>query len=295
MLLVALQSLALQPLLFALVATSTETATSSATPPILIGHVLAGGTYNPNAGGAYLGIRYHNVYGRSDSPILDNLYVDAGFEVLGSASVRPAVYLEWSPLAILKLRFQYELWAWTGAHLGLGHGLEFDGEDAPFDRATLSAREGEEEPGIGHRFVFMPTVQLKIWRIVLVDNFELAGWFVHGGGAGRYWYDSIDDNLIRKGAFDGTIKNQLIGGMLVWDGEGDAQILIAATYDYVRTFSAGIPRHRVGGLAAITPWHELFGISKPTLLVLAGANVIDRNRDDQFYLIGALRLEYNFL
>jgi hypothetical protein len=205
--------------------------------------------------------------------------------------VRPALFVEWLPLAILKVRLQYELWAWSGLHLGLGHGLTFDGKDAPFDPETLKERRGEEEPGIGHRFVLMPTLQLKIWRIVVVDNFELAGWFVHGGGAGQYWYDSIDDNLIRRGAFDGTIKNQLIVGPILWDGEGDAQLLTAVVHEYLRTLRASIPRQRVSFLAAYTFLHQLWGMNRPTILALGGINLRDRNRQNELFLVLGLRVE----
>jgi hypothetical protein len=267
------------------------TETASASGSLLIGHALAGGTWNPRAGALFVGLRDHRVYHRSEQPIFDKLAVDYGGELLLSASFRPALYVEWLPLAILKIRVQYEFWTWTGLHLGLGHGLTFDGRDAPFDEDTLRMRKGEERANIGHRLLLLPTLQLKVWRIVLVDNFEVAGWFVHGGERGQYWYDSIDDNLIRKGAVDGTLKNQLILGAIPWDGEGDAQLLIAGVHDFVRTFSARIPRHRLSLLVAYTFLHDLWGMSRPTILTIGGANLRDRNRQYEFFALLGIRVE----
>lgn len=290
--------------LAALLAASATTATASSTttvvpsvppPPSLIGHALGGGTLNPRAAGLYVGLRYRDAYERSDNPILDNRYLDYGLDLLLSATFRPALFVEWLPLAILKLRLQYELWVWSGAHLGLGHGLTFEGEDAPFDPETLAARQGEEDPNVGHRLLLQTTVQLKIWRIVVLDTLDVAGWFVHGGELGQYYYDSIDDNLIRKGALDGTVNNRLVVGAIPWDGEGDAQLVTGPVYDYTRTISAAIKRHRLSLLVSLTPVHQLWGISKPTLLLLGGINLSDRNRDEELFLLAGIRLEVGLL
>ncbi len=241
-----------------------------------------------------MGLREHRVYHRSESPLFDQLYVDYGGEILLSASVRPALFVEWLPLAILKIRLQYELWAWSGLHLGLGHGLTFEGKDAPFDPDTLEAREGEERANVGHRAFVMPTLQLRLWRIVLVDNLELAAWFVHGGAAGEYWYDSIDDNLVKKGGLDGTLKNQLIVGAVLWDGSGDAQLVAGVVHEYLRTFSAGISRQRLAMCVSYTLADALWGLRRPAILLLGGIYLRDRNREDELFIQLGLKVDYEF-
>lgn len=288
-------ALVLSPFAALLAATATTAEVSASPPPSLMAHALGGGTLNPTAAGLYVGVRYRDAYERSENVLLDNRYVDCGVDLLLSATFRPAVFVEWLPLAILKLRLQYEFWVWSGAHLGLGHGLTFTGEDAPFDPETLEARQGEEDPNVGHRLLLQTTVQLKIWRIVMVDTLDVAGWYVHGGGPGQYYYDSVDDNLIRKGAMDGTINNRLLVGAIPWDGEGDAQLVTGPVYDYTRSISAGIERHRLSLLAALTPFHELWGVSKPTLILLGGINLEDRNRAKELFLLGGIRLEVGIL
>jgi hypothetical protein len=257
-----------------------------------IGHTMVGGTLNPRAAGAFVGLRRHWVYHHSDAKLFDGLWVDVGTEWVLSASIRPSLFVEWSPIKILKLRLQYDLWGWLGAHTGLGHGLIFADENAPFDQESLRARKGEERPGMGHRVTLAPTLQMKVWRLIAFSTLELSAWYVHGDGG--YWLEPINDNLISLGRIDYALKNTAFFLFQIW-ADDPAQICIGLQDEYVQTWYAGLSRHRLGGVLALTPYAELFGIDRPTVFVVAGVNLSDTNREGGFYGALALRLELDLL
>lgn len=253
-----------------------------------IGHAMLGGTLNPRAAGLFVGLRRHYVYHRDERRLFDGLSVDVGTEWVLSASIRPGVFVEWLPIKILKLRLQYELWAWLGVHTGLGHGLVFAGADAPFDPDTLKARQGEERPGFGQRLTFIPTLQLKLWRVVAFSTAELAAWYVHGDGG--YWLEPINDNLVRRGAVDGVFKNSAFLLFQIWQ-EGEATVLAGLHDEYVHSFSAGLSRHRLGLALSATPFATFLGLNRPTLLSLFGLNLADANRRRELFFAVGLRVE----
>lgn len=257
-----------------------------------IGHAMLGGTLNPRAAGAFVGLRRHWVYHHDERRLFDGLWLDVGTEWVLSASIRPGVFVEWLPIKILKLKLQYEVWGWLGVQTGLGHGLVFADARAPFDPDTLKARQGEERPGFGQRLTLLPTLQLKLWRIIAFSTAELAAWYVHGDGG--YWLEPINDNLVKRGAIDGVFKNTAFLLFQVY-GEGDALVLVGVQDEYVHSFSAGLSRHRLGLVMSVTPFAELWGVNRPTLLGLLGVNLEDENRRHGLYAAVAIRLEMDFL
>lgn len=257
-----------------------------------IGHALLGGTHNPRAAALFLGLRHRSVYHRDHRRLFDGLWLDVGTELVVSGSLRPALFVEWLPIKILRLRLQYDFWGWFGMQHGLGHGLVFPSADAPFDEASLRARKGEEQPGLGHRLTFAPTLQLKLWRLVVTDTAELAAWYVHGDGG--FWLEPIHDNLIRRGAIDGAFKNTFMALFEVYAAPGEARVLVGALHEHYRSFAAGLHRNRLGGVLSATPFARAFGVDRPTLLCLVGVNLRDQNREGELFVMAGIRVEKDF-
>src|SRR5688500_3074703 len=81
-----------------------------------------GGRYslNPRSGAVVLGVRHRHLYRTSPQRILDGAALQVGAVLAYSiATARTALYVEWQPLAVVRVRLQYETWLWTGADLGL--------------------------------------------------------------------------------------------------------------------------------------------------------------------------------
>lgn len=252
-------------------------------------YALLGFATNPDAAALFAGVERRVTYSPGSTVLLRELHHQVGAELMVSGLIRPAVHAEWLPLKILKLRLQYEVWIWPGFALGRGHGLVFPDARSPFDPDELERRRGEELPGLGHRLAFMPTLQLKVWRVVVLDNFELAGWWVNGPRS--YWREPLHDNLILRGALDGTYKNLALLLLELWSGGPEERILAGGLHEVVHSLSAGITRHRLGVAVIASPFSSLLGIDRPTLFFLFGANTSDENREDELWMNLGIRLD----
>lgn len=290
-------------------ATSTTTATSTATPaseaPVetvgvsvleeherTTAYALIGGAYNPDAIALFLGFEKKYTYDRAEGVLWRELYTQYGAELLITGMLRPALFAEFSPIRIFKVRLQYDLWYWPGFSLGKGHGLIFDTKETSFAEADLEKRSGEEIAGAGHRLAIAPTLQLKLWRVVLQSTFELASWYVHGP-SGDFWREPLHDTLIARGSVDATLKSFTVLGLELWTGGKDERVIAGGLFEIVRSLRADITRHRIGGVIIATPFASMFGLDRPTLLALAGVNSSDRNREDELWFQVGIRLDYD--
>src|SRR5262245_59903556 len=95
-------------------------------------YALVGVAYNLDALALFAGFERKHTYDVGEGVLWRELYTDYGAEVLISGLFRPALFGEWSPIRILKIRAQYDLWLWPGFALGRGHGLIFPSKDALF-------------------------------------------------------------------------------------------------------------------------------------------------------------------
>ena len=177
---------------------------------------------NPRGGGSIVGARYRHIYSKSDNVLFDGLYIEGGASAILSGVLRAGAHIEWLPIKILKLRLEYQLWGWLGLPQGRGHGLLYQGPDALYGEEVFAEGKGEEEPGMGHRLLLMPTLQLKLWRIVLLNELELAAWFIHGdeqqNGTDIYWLDPMNDTLVPRGTLTATLRNRPMLLFEAWKG-----------------------------------------------------------------------------
>ncbi len=275
-------------------ATSTATTTETFTPENsarTTAYALLGFAYNPDAVVLFAGIERRYTYDLGPGVLSRQLYHQVGAEVLISGLFRGALFGEVSPLRILKVRFQYDLWFWPGFSLGKGHGLIFPDKNTSFHPDELERRSGEEISGIGHRFALMPTLQLKVWRIAVQSQLELAAWYVPGERA--FWREPLHDTLIARGVTDATLKSFTLLLLEVWGDGGDRRIMAGGLFEVVKSLRADITRHRLGGAIVATPFDSVVWFQRPALFVLGGTNIKDRNREDELWLQIGLRLEYD--
>lgn len=75
----------------------------------------------------------------------------------------------------------------------------------------------------------------------------------------------------------------------IWQGHLVHKLFIGATYQLNYVLRANIERHRVDGMILYSPARRISAFYEPTLIVMSGVNVTDRNRAGQPYLLIMLR------
>jgi len=226
------------------------------------------------------GLHFRHIYHRDDDPLFDNLYLDGGGEAL-LIPTSPALRLgvEWMPLAAVVLKGSFTTFLYTGAALGLGHGLSFDGPDAPFDDATFSARRGEEQATLAHRPALSLRLRGNAGPVVLDSETELGAWYVQGP-AGEYWYEPGYDLLIARGELDAVISNRSALLFQLFAGApGSGTMLLAGVgNEYARAYRSGLSRDRLGAVVIWVPFPRLWGASRPTVVASAGVTLSHKHR-----------------
>ena len=247
---------------------------------------------NPLTGGILVGARYRHIYRLSDRLVLDGAAIQAGADIAYAiATARSAVHFEWQPLAVTRLRAQYETWLWTGITSDLGHGLSFPSADAPFGPDELRRREGEEEQALGHRLLLVSSLEGKLGPVVGFTAPEIALWYIHGEES--YWLEPQYDNLIQRGSLDATVRVTSAILLEVWSaGDGDGAARIGALHEVVHTLAASLTRHRLGGLLTFTPRRSFARLHRPTVSFSAGSNLEDPNRQGEPWLLAGLAANF---
>jgi hypothetical protein len=214
-----------------------------------------------------------------DSPLEQGRHLKVGALVSAipdSASV--GVAAEWVPVAALQVGGGYQATAYLGQYGSL---LRFDSPDAPFGDAVLQSRRGEEHTGIGHRLYLSPVLRARLGRLIL-RNETTASWYLMPGPG--WTYESTNDTLVASN--DWVLQDRASLLVEASRGPGGAVLLLGAAYEVTRAVRAGLVRQRVAGVAFWQPPESWLGF-RPSLLVMAGVNLQDRNRGGEpFALVG---------
>lgn len=241
-----------------------------------------------------LGVHYRHIYHRDDSIILDKANVSTGFDAYVNPSTPGLkLWFLWQPLAILKLEVSYDAILYTSLPLGYGYGLSFPSPAGPYDGDTLKDRKGEEQLGLNHRLTFKPTVQAKAGPVILVNETEISGWFAHGP-TGEWWYETFYDTLVKRGELDGVIMNRTVLAAEAWTAAEDERLLVGVVNQYVYALGSTIERERVGAAVIFTPFANLWGIARPTFMVMSGVTLLDPNRQYEPWVEGGIFLSWDF-
>jgi hypothetical protein len=226
------------------------------------------------------GLHLRDVYHRDANPLFDKLHLDGGLELLANPT-NPGgrAVLEWVPLAPVVLRATWTTFFYTGAPLGLGHGLSFPTSRSPFDAATLRARSGEEESEIVQRPALTLVLRLKLARLLAMSESEAAGWYVPTG-QGDWWYEALYDVLVARGRFDATLSNRTVALIEAWRSDSGASCALGAVNEYVRAARAGLERDRVGGSLMVS-LGDHWGLTSPTFVLMGGVTAIHRYRSGE--------------
>jgi hypothetical protein len=255
------------------------------------GWVEAVAGHNPPALSSIFSGFLRYTYERSeDDPLFEELYLQVGASIEPNpAWTQASIQLEAVPLAPFRLRLRYDVYAFYGSSGAL---LSFPDADAPFGRRARDALDGEEEAGMGQRVLFQPTLRLKLGPVVVANQCNLAYYFLPGKGP--YLLELEWDTLLKEDA-DGLVANRSSILFELWDGDGEASLLLGPQYEVVRSFQAGVTRQRVGGLLYFIPVEELGPVEIPWIWVWAGYTLQDRNRRDEGFVLAGVGFDFGRL
>ena len=252
-------------------------------------------TINPLLVAGVVGGYYRHVIHPTGSLLLKGTYVQGGLEaVVNPATPALRIGVDWLPVQLLQIKADYGPLFSTGAPLGPGHGLTFPSVTSPFDEDTLRARKGEERDVVAHRFTATVTLRAKISRLILLNDAEVAGWYVPGA-RNTWFYNTFHDALIQKGVVDGTVTLQSTAAVQVWEGQGGARALVGVLNQYTRSFRSEQERDRIALVGIYTPVGRGWGIDRPTFVVAPGMILLDQNRKYGFWMQIVILLHWDFI
>lgn len=227
-------------------------------------------------------------YAQSENLILGEQKLTMAARIGGPAIVMGGLELRWEPLRVLEIRLGYHRVGWFQLSRGRGVGASFSELPSDFGTDALKANAENEEPTYGDliQATFVP--KLKVGPFVAFSQIEMSFW---GFPEGSYWYESNQDTIVEGGRALVLDTLTLLGYLHTDPKENDAWI-VAAAYGAMVNPLFEENRERLGaGLvwkATQTTWFS----SAPTLQVIAGWNLRDPNRENSFFAMGALQMDW---
>jgi hypothetical protein len=254
-----------------------------------IAHVDILGLYNPLGIAGLGGVLFRHPYSFSEQYQMVWAYIQGGVDVgVNPAYAQVGAHVEWMPLIILQLRLAYDFIGYFG---NWGALMSFDSSEAPFgDEVVFEEREGQEELGAAHRFLFRPILRAKFDPVVIQNTTDIA-WYIFNGD-GPYFLEWEYDTLLAKS--DSAIYNRTDLLLEAWTGDGDAAFLLGPLYELTHSVHTDVSRQRFGWLFFLIPYHSLGAFGQVRIFSQLGVNLQDRNRKNEFYALFGIGSDWLF-
>ena len=244
--------------------------------------------YNPAAVAIKARAFTQYTYHRSRSPLWNDLYVQAGVQNLTNpAFISAGGHIEWMPIAIFKLRAQYDHLFFNGA---FGSLLDFATAGEAYGDEVQSQRRGSEVTGHANRFSVHPTLRAKAGRFIFRNAANFYRLYFPEGGP--FYLDKEYDILV--GQVDTLVSNKLF---LMYDwGEPrlKQQKLGGLYYEYTHSDKAKLTRQRLGVIWFQSPFANYAFLDRPRWYILSAYNLTDRNRGQSIYLALGIGADLHF-
>lgn len=227
-------------------------------------------------------------YAESENLLLGDQKLTMAARIGGPAIVTGGLELRWEPLRALEIRLGYHRVGWFPISRGRGVGASFAEVPTDFGTEALEANGDNEEATYGDLFQATFVPKIKIGPVVAFSQIEMSYW---GFPEGSYWYESNQDTIV-EGGRSLVVDTLTLLGYLVTDPKKDDAWIVAAAYGAMVNPLFDTNRERLGaGLiwkGTKTTWFS----SAPTLQIIAGWNLKDPNRENSFFAMGALQMDW---
>lgn len=222
------------------------------------------------------------------SDLYRGTYQQASLDLnISPAFVEIGPALEFRPINLFVYRMGYQALVYFGE---LGYALSFPTSDSDFGEDVAQALEDQdaEQSGVAHRFLFQQTTQAMVGSVVIRNQLTaLVHIFPEDTFDGPFVRERMYDTL--QANYDGLIANQAAVLWQPWSRGDSARILVGPYHEIAYAMRAQLTRHRVGAIFVAIPADQ-WGASlhAPRIYVQTGANVVDPNRDDEFFIQGGV-------
>ena len=228
---------------------------------------------------------HKNTYHYDTAPLWDGLYYQTGLQLnINPAFVRAGLHVEWLPVAVLKLRLQYDRLYFSGSNGSL---LVFSSADELFGDDELLAREGDEVSDYGNRLLLRFELRAKLKNLIIRNVTDLMQY--QFPGAGPYYLEREYEILMASN--DDVVSNQIF---FLYESKNEKYSNYVGPYhDYVHVSKSDLIRERLG-VTWFQEFNEAFGhLEKPRWYVQLGMYLNDPNRADEYYLVFGVGGDFN--
>jgi hypothetical protein len=244
------------------------------------------GRINPQGIGFQGGVHYRNVYRYSEKYDAESAYWQTGLGISVSPAYGQAgAHVEWMPWIFLALRAQYDYYKFFGSHGSL---LSFNSADAPFGDNVVNERRDEEATS-GQRFLFQPTLQAKMDRLIFRNQTDLA--YYQFSGRGPYFLEQGYYTLLKNGDYLISNRTELL--YEVWQRQRSKILLAGPYHEVTRADAARITQQKIGVLLYWVPVGSFHGLDRPRIVVKAGYHLKDPDRQGQLFVLFDMGFDFD--
>jgi hypothetical protein len=221
------------------------------------------------------GIRFRWDQPRSDNLLLDNRRFELGVEFnVNPGFTSVGAYAEWTPLQILILRAQTDVYAHYGTY---GAIMRFDRPDLPFGDALREVCAGCRA-GVNQRVLGRAVLQAQLGPVAVRNQTDVGFYALHGD---EPFFILIEHDILaaRREVIVINESQLLFEPYRRPDKTG---LFVGPMYHFARTLFAGVQRQRVGVFGEWIFHRKLGPFSRPRAVGFAGYHIEDRNRGGGF-------------
>lgn len=265
---------------------------TTAAPPAMRAAFSASGDLviraNPMGAILFAGLAYRLPYRFDVERNLESAAVQFGLgTALNGAYVQGGPFVEWMPILPVQLRAQYDLLGFSGKYGSL---LSFPSANSPFGDDVIKARAGTEERTYAQRFLLRPLLRMKMGRVVLRSQTDLAHYRMNGQGP--YYFEREYDTLLE--ASDFLVANRTALLFVIIPGKSAPGLAMGPAYEVTHAYGAGLTRQRLGLQGSWIPDMDGRGFfSGFRIYGMAGVNLEDRNRGHEPFLMMGVGTDIN--
>lgn len=233
------------------------------------------------------GLNYSYYFSDSDSILFKNNNVGLGvFDCINPATNSLGVFVEVEPIAVFKLRVQYEYVQYFGAFTAM---LVFPDKNSDYSDSELEYLEEEKEAvwATGQVFTVMPTFQIMVGRFVALDMMKFRWYDMNKEG---YFYEPTEDTLAEME--DYFFTNEAVIGVALWKKDEKNMLLLGTRHLYFSLEESGKQRQELDGVLV---WmrDKLFFMENPTVMTAIGGYLEDQYRTKDVMIGLVFSFEYS--
>jgi hypothetical protein len=246
------------------------------------------GAYNPLGIQVIGSIDRRWVYDVDQKRNIEWSFVQAGLNAMVSPAIASAgLHMDWTPAAVLNLRFQTDVIGYYGV---MGALRQFDQRPKQFDvDRNADSLPGRDRSGLAFRVMLQPTVALQVSKVIVRNQCNLSLYrFV---GSGNFFYDYENDTLMAPTEL--LVFNQTFVLIETWKAKRDALLYVGALYDVTYAARTEVRRQRVGGIVLLQPKDPWGPLDRLRIYVMGGWIFEDQNRRNEPFVAGGIGTDFD--